>query len=249
MKKLVIEERQIPTGARQRGLDGLRIVQVTDIHLSGRPGRLLRRAAEEVARLEPDILVFTGDAVNRREAWPEAARWLRDLPATVARLAVPGNWDFRRGGLPAFQEAMAAAGFRVLLNQRVRIDFRDTCVEAIGFDDVREGAPEIPSGAEEGKRDHFVLALCHSPDVLLDLHPSRFDLLLCGHTHGGQVRLPGYGAVFTRTLIGKRYEGGFYEPLPGHYVHVSRGLGEGPIKIRFLCPPELARFTLRPIVS
>lgn len=249
MKKIKLEELEIPSARLGAELDGVRIVQVTDIHLSGPPGRVLLQAADEVARLEPDLLVFTGDAVNRRRAWGEAAAWLRDLPATTAKFAVPGNWDYPRGGLPAFLEAMDTAGFQALINRTVRVELCGGGLDVVGFDDVRYGNAVIPKGEAGERNGPFVLALCHSPDVLLELHPSRFDLLLCGHTHGGQVRLPGYGALLTSTKIGKRYEGGFYEPLPGHYVHVSRGLGEGAIKLRFLCPPELARFTLRAVDS
>ena len=248
MKKLSIEDLTVPLAARHAALDGLRIVQVSDTHFSGRPDPFFDRVAEAVVGLEPDLLVFTGDTVNRRRAWPEAAAWLGGLPATHGRFAVPGNWDYHRGGLPAFEEALGTAGYRTLVNRRVCLELPGGAVEVAGFDDVREGQADIPEGQADVAPDAFQLALCHSPDVLLELHPSRFDLLLCGHTHGGQVRVPVYGAVFTSTRIGKRFEGGFYEPLPGHYVHVSRGLGEGPVKFRFLCPPELARFTLRSIV-
>lgn len=248
MKKLAIEDMAVGLRGQHPRLDGLRIVQVSDVHCSGKPGRFLARVADDVGRLEPELLVFTGDAVNRKRAWPEVAKWLRDLPAADAKFAVPGNWDYHCGGLPAFEKAMDAAGYLALVNRNVRIHVRDTVLEVMGFDDVRYGQAKIPVGEAPAASGDFVLALCHSPDVLLRLHPSRFDLLLCGHTHGGQVRLPRFGAVFTSTRIGKRYEAGLYEPMPGHYVYVSRGLGEGPIKIRILCPAELARFTLRTIV-
>ena len=73
----------------------------------------------------------------------------------------------------------------------------------------------------------------------------QFDLLLCGHTHGGQIRLPRYGAMTTSTRLGKRYEAGLYGLGSGRHLYVSRGVGEGHVWIRILCPPELALLTLR----
>jgi predicted MPP superfamily phosphohydrolase len=209
----------------------------------------VEREVTELLRADPpDLVVFTGDTVNDTRWWGQAEAWLRTLPARLGRFAVPGNWDYRKGGLAAFCRCVERAGFVPLVNRGVHFREGGRMLCVLGLDDVRYGRTEVRRTLAGHEEEAFRIVLCHNPDVLLGLNPDQFDLLLCGHTHGGQLRLPVHGALWTATRIGKRFEAGLYEPAPGRYVYVSRGLGEGFFKVRFLCPRELARLTLRAIL-
>lgn len=225
--------------------DGARILFFSDIHYTGRRKRLESEAARLINAEPHDVIIFGGDAVGVNAAWEKACAWFRGLQGAGPRLAVPGNWDYRYAESAAWlNEFMAASGFEMLRNQSRMLEKDGQALAICGLDDVRFGQPDAAK-AEPSREDVFRLFVSHSPDVLLGLEPARFDLLLCGHTHGGQVRLPRYGALITSTKIGKRYEAGLYEPARGHYVYVSRGIGSARFNLRINCPSEMVVLTLR----
>ena len=245
MKNLVSQHVRVSYQRLPPALDGLRIVQVSDIHFTFRSSRRYRRLREQIVAASPDVIAFTGDMVNHHRWWDRAVDWIAALPAEIPKVAVPGNWEYRAaGGAGPFRRSMERAGVRPLLNQAALIPVRDGIIQVVGFDDIRYGRFEPDAAFKDIDPDQFVVALCHNPDILLYTDPDRFDLLLCGHTHGGQVRMPRYGAITTSTRLGKRYEAGRYELAPERYLYVSRGLGEGHIWVRLLCPPELVVVTL-----
>jgi predicted MPP superfamily phosphohydrolase len=147
-------------------------------------------------------------------------------------LAVLGNADGRR---PVAREVLEAAGARVLANDGADVSPSVT-VWGIGWLD----RPGLEEAAERMDRSRYNICLTHAPGLIPDAARAGFDLYLCGHTHGGQVRLPGFGAVITLGVYGKRFECGRYE-LDGMTAYVTRGLGlEGGLasRVRLLCPPE-----------
>jgi len=92
----------------------------------------------------------------------------------------------------------------------------------------------------------FRLLLCHNPDVLLMRERLAFHLLVCGHTHGGQIRLPGIGAVVTSTRLGRKFDKGLFQLGPTQYVFITQGVGMGEVPLRILCPPEVALLNINP---
>lgn len=232
-------------------LDGLRVLHLSDLHV-GRPRRRrLAEAAEQIRLLAADLVVFTGDAVNHERYWPEAARWLRSLPIPpeAPKLSVPGNWDYRAGGEERFESAMREGGFVPLVNRGLRMACGAGEIQVAGFDDLRRGRfrpQKARRGLDPGR---FTLGLAHTPDILLHVDGAGIDLWLAGHTHGGQIRLPGRQAVFTSTEVGSLYAEGLCRLIPRGWLYVSRGLGEGSVPLRLGCPPELALLTLRRILK
>jgi predicted MPP superfamily phosphohydrolase len=234
-----------------RALDGLRILHFSDLHVDGRFRRTAGAWARQIADCPADLVIFTGDLVNHSRYWDDASRWLANLPlpAAVPRLAVPGNWDYRCGGIDPFRRCMDAAGFESLINHSRTVPVGDGHLQVAGFDDLRYGRFRPQDAMESVDHDQFVLALSHTPDLILHLDKDAFDLMLCGHTHGGQIRLPKIGALITSTRIGRSYAQGLLELAPHRSLYISRGIGEGTIPWRVLCPPELALFTLRTILG
>ncbi len=235
-------------GLRQR----TRAAFLTDLHL----GPYLD--AEDLARwvssaidLEPDLVLLGGDIVDSRYRGDLTGlvRQLSRLTAPLGVHAVLGNHDhsrFRR--LDPLLEALDAAGVRLLLNGSERV--REDLVLA-GIDDLRVGRPDVQAalgsaeelGAAGTEGDPALVFLSHNPDVIPEM-PRSPDLLLAGHTHGGQVRLPLIGAVVTSSRYGRRYLDGWVRaPMP---AFVSRGLGVTGVPFRYDCPAELVHLVLEP---
>ncbi|HET7375593.1 MAG TPA: hypothetical protein VFK30_02730, partial [Anaerolineae bacterium] len=137
-----------------------------------------------------------------------------------------------------------------LLIDQIRLIDGYPLVRLIGLNcthDLSLDAPQLDRLSREVQSDKFNLLLYHSPDLMPEAIQASIDLYLCGHTHGGQVRLPFFGAIMTGSIYGKRYEMGRYQA--NHTtLYVSRGVGlegKGAPRMRFLCPPEIELIELR----
>ncbi len=227
-----------------RGLEsGVRLAFLTDLHLGPYMGRQqLTEWVEATALLEPDLVVFGGDLVDQMYAGDlsEVVELLPQLASPLGVYAVLGNHDrtkYRK--LAPFESALAEAGVTLLVNEGVQL--RPDLYLA-GLDDWRTGHPNAErslAGASAGAR----VMVSHNPDAIPHM-PAGIDLLLAGHTHGGQVRLPLVGPLVTSSEYGRRYAEGWVDaPMP---AFVSRGLGVSMLPFRFLCPPELVLLELQP---
>ncbi len=225
--------------------DGLRIVQFSDIHIcdDDDAGKLMR-IVSAINREEPDIVVFTGDLFDNFpayegtvEAIPAAFSQIR---ARIGKYAVLGNHDYEASALPKVREIWKNAGFTLLQDDSVRLS--ELGITVIGMDDWLFGPCEDAclDGVPDGD---FRLLLCHEPDVAERLNTSKFDLMLSGHTHAGQVKLPGLGIVYTPPL-GRVYKEGRYD-LENAVLYVNRGTGQSLLPIRFLATPEISVITLK----
>ncbi|HNS19109.1 MAG TPA: metallophosphoesterase [Sedimentisphaerales bacterium] len=221
---------------------GFRIVQISDLHCD--QGVLNeQRVARIVSGLKPDIVVATGDYLNDMTGLPRLRRMLSTLEAPLGKFAVTGNWDVRCWSDASIFEG---TGFCRLERQTVLVaKGADTlAITGMGF-----GHSESANGFVEGlPEDRYDVLLFHTPDLVEDLANRGVDLYLCGHTHGGQVRLPWYGALVTFSKFGKKYESGMYR-VGGTVLYVNRGLGLEPRpapQVRFLARPEIAVFDILP---
>ncbi|MDH7486762.1 MAG: metallophosphoesterase [Anaerolineae bacterium] len=230
----------------------LRLLHLSDLHME-RPTPRDERVLALAAELTPDLILLTGDYLNLSYTEDDAAiaharRWLSRLHAPLGVYAVLGTpeVDVRQRAHDVF----ADTGVRLLGNETVGVAVGGREIALIGvtcerdLDIDRAGLEaalrHVPQGA-------FTILLYHIPDLMPEAVVRGIDLYLAGHTHGGQWRLPGYGAVITSSAYGKRYEMGHYVEGQTH-LYVSRGLGlEGLAapRARFLCPPEVVWLTLR----
>ena len=198
------------------------------------PGNALIRTISGIA---PDILIFGGDLVSHTVLYPEAFSILERLHAPV-KLAVPGNWELKQNiWLPPEKVAdgFRNAGFQFLRNQSVVVNG----IQFSGVDDFRFGKPEIPAPETESG---FRCIISHNPDLIgksTSSELSGYHLALCGHTHGGQIRIPLFGAVKTSSVYWKRFEYGLYSEPGKPLTAVTSGIGGTCLRARFNCPPEI----------
>lgn len=250
----------------------LRLLHLSDLHLM--PGQ--RRKQEWVAALagtDPDLVVVTGDNIAHPHSVPAVARAYRpllDLPGAF----VFGSNDYAgpvwRSPLSYFDRErpyvqgvdlpyeelrglLIGGGWADLNNRRTMIKAGGRTVELVGVDDPHLGRDDYPSVAGRVSPDADLhLALTHTPEpaVLDAMAADGFPLMTAGHTHGGQVRVPGLGALVTNCGLDRRMARGLHRwpTLTGHaWLHVSAGLGTHPTApIRFACRPEATILTLIP---
>ena len=241
---LRITRLKVPLPNLPPAFDGYRIVQLSDIHL-GVPltQRHLLPVIQAANRERPDLFVMTGDlATARRNETDAAAGILARLDAPDGAWAILGNHDYAPG--PRHIEALLnAADIRLLVNDHHMLQRGSDRLALAGIDDAMRGMPNL-CAALTGVPDQVpVILLAHEPDFAYTAAgDSRVALQLSGHTHGGQVRLPGLGALILPRL-------GHAFPVGLHRVHhltlyVTTGVGTGYFALRFNCRPEIAVITL-----
>ena len=228
----------------------LRLVHLTDLHIE-RTTRREEATLARLAQLQPDMIMLTGDYLNLSYLEDETARrdartFLSQLHAPYGVYAVSGTVE-TPGGMQALFAGLS--NITVLDDQTASLVINDQPVYMLGVtnhpwsrDDslvLRQLKQAVPPGA-------LTVLLYHTPDLIETAAALQVDLYLAGHTHGGQVRLPKYGALITSSRYGKQYEAGLYQ-VGATYLYVSRGLGmegAGTPRVRFLCPPEIVELTL-----
>lgn len=232
----------------------LRILHLSDFH-SGWvvPLSFIEKAICRGLALEPDLAVVTGDFINANIEDAKAyGETLEKLSKKVPTFAVLGNhdggvWAGSLGGYRsenAMERLLEESGISVLENKLTRIDVAGQSVDLIGLGDLWSGRSRPEDAFAGFDRDPSipVIALAHNPDCRKSLRPYPWDLLLCGHTHGGQVNFGPLGTPFA-PIADHSFEGGLHL-FDGRWIHVSRGVGM-TVQFRFNCRPEVGILTLR----
>lgn len=227
---------------------GARMIHLSDIHWGDPRSRwLFRWMVETVNELEPDLIVITGDFVRclPSEVAP-CAEHLALLRSKHGIVAVYGDHDYRKKPLrlmEGLEAALLGAGVRIFKNGSCILPggLRIACTEPTTRKVWKADLEEALRGLG-GAPPHLLLS--HSPDILPDAVKHDIPLVLCGHTHGGQVVAPGYGAIKTHTRVGRPHASG-WSSRGKTRMYTNRGLASH-YSLRFLCLPELAVFTLVP---
>lgn len=223
--------------------DGYRIAFLTDTHVASFMRRgFYAEVVNQVKRFDPDLVLLGGDFVTWERHIPLMAEvLLTGLSARDGVYAVLGNHDYwaNPDGVVA---AMTARGVRFIVNRSVEIRRDDDGIALAGIDEVYRGEPDLDAAFVRVDRNTPCLGLSHHPDIIDMLEDRRIDLLLCGHTHGGQIRFPFFGSIVVPSKHEARYASGFHR-AGEVLMYVSRGVGAIP-PLRILCRPEVATFTL-----
>jgi len=226
-------------------LEGLRVAQLSDLHISSyTTAGDIERAAALAMRQSPDVIVLTGDFIWR-EVWQyaeELVEPLRTLRAPLGVYAVLGNHDHWEDAALATR-VLGEAGVTLLLNQAVRLD-AGAPLWLAGLDDVWERKHDMAAALAGAPDDECKLLLVHEPDYADEAARYPVDLQLSGHSHGGQINLPGYGRPVL-PYLGRKYPAGLYQVGP-LALYTNRGIGVIAPPVRFNCPPEVTLLTLHP---
>jgi uncharacterized protein len=227
-------------------LDGLRLLQVSDLHL--RAGSQLALALPEVVcGLGHDIVLYTGDFIDDDDGIADIEGLLDRLPRSPS-FAVFGNHDhWKLGGrgvrndIARLAATLQRCGVHVLHNTALIALDGHLCVAGVddpvtGNDDLAGAFGQVPDGV-------WTILLSHTPDILLRLDGRKPELVLAGHTHGGQVRLPLIGPLFRMCRLPRRAVMGLHS-YNGVPFYVTTGVGYAGVDLRVGCPPEVALLTL-----
>jgi hypothetical protein len=238
-----LRELELPLPGLPPELAGLRIAHLSDFHLGvpSRGERATERAVAWVAERQPDLVCVTGDVLSRPRAEPKLRRLLEQLGAPYLVL---GNHDhaWSRDPFSRPVDLGDLGSTRLLLDESVELELRGKRVEIAGVNPLT-WLRKRRSGFPHSDADLRIL-LCHFPRALDTVEPGRWDLILSGHMHAGQIVVPyGFGRLMLAHL-GARYDRGVYRN-GGTAMHVSPGLGTTFVPFRFAARPEATELVLR----
>ncbi len=242
-RELTLEEERVALPGLPAAFAGFRLLQLSDLHLRRRAA-VIPELLALVDRLAPDLVCLTGDYAFTALSLADVEAFFTALAARSKVVGVLGNADYREG---ITHEVHAAWGrhFPLLINRSLCLERGRERLWVTGVDDPHTGRDSLATALAPVPDDAVAVLLAHSPEIVLRPLDPRVRLLLCGHTHGGQICLPGGRALYHNT------------PLPAHLcagrhqvgattLYVSRGVGSTRIPVRWSCPPEATLFTLHP---
>jgi len=219
--------------------EGTRIAFLTDIH-HGPDFSLarVRRVVDMTNRLRPDIILLGGDYVHRDAKYiaPCFAE-LAELAAPLGKFGVLGNHDHWEGAALTSQK-MIEAGIEWVNNRAVWVERDSQRIKIGGVGDFWEGSQDLAPTIEDASEGDFVILVSHHPDYVESMTTRKVDLVLCGHTHGGQVTLFGLWAPFVPSQYGQKYRSGVVETGLTKAI-ISNGIGTIGPAVRFFCRPEI----------
>ena len=248
-------------------LDGVSVLLLADLHMAhwGRREHLLSALLDRLPT--PDVAVLAGDLLQGTTGLTPAAELIeRHVRARHAVFATWGNAEHKpnRATRAVFRARLEKAAVRVLVNENQPLTLRGETITVAGVDDPYYGFDDLPRSLAGRDPDRFCLLVAHSPQLALQAaRTGGVDLMLSGHTHGGQVRLPFVGALKTQNPLSRKIDQGVFDRarlqriLGERYpadsqmlLYVTRGVGAArfkslPLYPRFLCRPEVTWITLR----
>lgn len=229
-----------------KDIKNFRIIHISDLHMT-RFGFRERKVLELIRNFCPDIIALTGDLIPLGKGLKAAETFLKRLSEIALVFAVEGNSEVVNGVSQHFEKVLRNLGGYWLNNEAVQ--FREG-VWIAGTADPHWHRDDIVKTLSNVPKDAFCILLSHSPDIVCHPEAKRADLILCGHTHGGQVRLPLIGPLYARArCIPKTLAWGKHKLSEKTTLITTSGVGTTRLPIRFLCPPEVVGLTIKPATS
>lgn len=212
----------------------LKAVYIADMHAgSNKSAGWYEKLCATIKELDPELLLVGGDFSVCDTSHLDKLQCLAKLDMRHGKYFVLGNHDYLDDP-QAVKEQLAEWGFVNLTNEAKAISFQGLEFQLAGLDETLYGVPKISKRMPQKP----MLVLAHEPDALLDLSEGQADFVLCGHTHGGQIRLPLIGSLVVPSKLGRRADLG-RKVINGLPTFITRGLGEVLCRARLLCPPEI----------
>ncbi|NFT08711.1 metallophosphoesterase, partial [Clostridium botulinum] len=229
----------------------IKIAQISDIHLGDYYTiDKLEKLVNKVNSQNADIIVFTGDLfdnVSKFEDTSKVAPILKKLNAKIGKYAIYGNHDYGGGAKNIYKNVMEDSGFKILVNDQanVKLDSGKT-ISILGLDDALLGNPDVEKTVRNIKESNYNLLLLHEPDLSDKFVSYNIDLILAGHSHGGQVKIPFLGEIVTPPLA-EKYKDGLYNlnTQRNTQLYVNSGIGNTKMPFRFMNVPEVSIFEIK----
>lgn len=239
---LTVETIQIRLNRLPKNLDGFRIVHLSDIHHSPFTDlEHITRAVRVANELEPDMFVLTGDFVSHEPEYIKPmAEVMGTLKAEFGTYACLGNHDHWTDAR-LVTDSLRGNNIKVLINEGFRFQARGAAFWLCGVDDYMAGTTDLRAALRGSFPDEMKLLLAHNPKTLYRAARASIDLMLSGHTHGGQVKLRDDEK---RILPRRKFASGLYRRKETQ-VYITRGIGTVVLPVRFGCPPEVSLLELR----
>lgn len=218
----------------------LKIIFLADLHRGPFTEiSFIEKISKKVSEINADILIFGGDYIYASINYlKDVFLPFKELNPPLGKYGILGNHDNYLGTRKVIS-SLKENNIELLNNSSIKLISGGNLIYLFGIDDYKTGFPDINKGLKYIKDDGFIIGLSHNPlfwkKVNLNL---KTDLLLSGHTHGGQIDLPFLGPVFLLPGHGREYHRGFYN-LNGNRLYVSRGIGTIHLPLRIFCPPEI----------
>ena len=258
--------RRVRIQTKKKILRSFTILHLSDVHFSGKGSSKEKFLRETTASLKPDFILITGDIIDCDSGIESAVAVLGNLKARAGKFAIFGNHDYydyhftdnfkyhlkgvkvssRLNDIKRFREKLEAAGIRVLVNQNERLLLDGMPFVVAGTDDPVTHEVSFEKTLAGIRKDSFNILLTHVLDSVVRMPDAGIDLVLAGHTHGGQFRIPGLGGFVYGFKLPRRYLDGVHE-LRGMITCGSRGVGASrTLAIRFFCRPEAILLEVHP---
>ncbi|HEY4602355.1 MAG TPA: metallophosphoesterase [Cerasibacillus sp.] len=246
--RLHIQHETITSHKIPPAFNQFKIVQFSDTHIGFHyTTEQFSKLIDKINQLQPDLIVFTGDFVDR----PHQFHWNNELNGLLKSLVAPygkywiyGNHDHGGYGTDILKKFMKDADFHLLQNTHTRINHNQEEIILAGIDDAILGKPDIDGALKNNDSNLFTILLAHEPDLAKYAKHYSVDVQLSGHSHGGQVRLPFFGHLYT-PIYAKKYTEGRYQVTDDFTLFVNRGIGTTRLPFRFLCTPEIHVYQLK----
>ena len=209
----------------------------------------MEKVVQAVNRQQPDILLFTGDLYENYASYRDdeaLISLLSQMDAKYGKFAIWGNRDYGGGAVRKYKSILSQSGFTLLTNASVSIPVSDTdTVFLAGLDDALLGQPDITPILEQlsGDENTYTILMTHEPDTAEQYAQMGFDLIVSGHSHGGQVKIPFFPTITTH--LAERYIDGLYSLNEQTQLYVNSGIGTSRIPVRFRVPPEISLLLLK----
>lgn len=254
--KLLVEREIITSSKKLKS--PLTIIHFSDLHAGVFTTKdFFRRVVDRVNKHNPDIIFITGDFVTNRDKHLKLLDPLNNLKSKLGTIAVLGNHDYGlcgnnrkiiEGLSDKVSNKLNKMGVKILKDEAKTLKQKDNHLTITGLVDLwARGKKPLPFLKDVSKSD-FSILLCHNPDIIQEPEIRNYDLILCGHTHGGEIRLPFIGPIINLpTKISNSFDKGLFPLKNGAKLFITSGLGTFGTRARLFNPPEIVKITIKPI--
>ena len=243
--QIIIKNISVNINNKNDGLDKIKIIHITDLHVK-KFGCLERKLIDKINQLMPDILFVTGDFIKNNNGIGACAEIFKRIKPRYGIYGVLGNNDYKKFFVlqvdtDKLKKSLSDVGVKLLFNESYTVNIDGVHINILGIEDSMYGKPDISNIINKDTNGYTNILLSHSPSVIKYLNGYKPDLILAGHTHGGQVRFPFIEYLWTPLPLNspRKYSRGLFE-VNKTKMYVNQGIGTNLFPMRFLCPPEIS---------